>query len=758
MTRTEKTSWIGRIVKFMLWLLLLGFLLVALMVWGMPRIALWAASAWYAQQGDGYQLSVSDWTYRPWHGEVSLHGVTLKHPNKTSASSGLVYQQTQLQRVELALDMDALQARQWVIRYLVVDGMKVALHQRADILHIAGLIFPSPSDAKEASPVSTTTSIAVDDQGLFPLRIDAIDIRAIDVHWQLDSISAEPLDAEPVVMAMSGNVVLDHLRIGSIDTVALTTVPLSLHITLPHLQATQPLAFSLEQSLVWQFDGEWQGGLVSPLLEGRSVLQAFDLTLDGAPPLSFSRLALDGVRLSYTEQSITELALSDLRIGTEQQPLLALAHYHLDDIRRSEQSITTGLHGFAGLQVHIERLENGHWAGLTAIEPTSGVAAAPTNAMDVAPVVDADLGTSGRESDTLLDSSMGSSDALAAVELRMAGVSQLSSDGHILFRDLSVRPHIEKNVRLQQVQIETLRLTTDSWQLTQPLRWHVQLTLDEFSRIESDGSLSALDTDADAEMTLVVRQLDLVPFNAYLTQMTGYQLQRGLLDVDLDVAIHNGMLSGEIRLRLRNSRFEAVNEQVIRRLSQQIAMPVETALSLLRDDDNVVRLTIPLSGSLQDPNLGLGDLTRQLSRLAVQSAAGFYLRQSLQPYGALVSLASYAGSELLAIRLQAIEFESLSNELDTDAQAYLTKVADIMHGKTNLQLRVCPFVSRDEMALITELADAAPLTWQQLAQQRGAAVRGYLAPLQDQAGNPLFERISLCVAQQGRRGEVVLGF
>ncbi len=746
------TRWLSRLLRLVLWLLLLCLLLVVFVFVGLPRVALWAASSWYAQQGEGYQLQVSDWTFKPLQGELALHGLLLQHPTADAAATA---QQTQLNRVAVQLDVEALRAGQLRVRHLHIDGLDVALQQRQATMQIAGLTIPLQESEVESDHVDTANAADEGNDQPTPLalRIDDLALTSLALHWHIEQ---GELDAESPLLALSGVVVLDYLHLQHWDTLAFETVPVSWQFTLPALQVTQPVVFGLQQPLVWQFDGEWQGGLVSPLLEGQSIIDAFDVSMTGAPSVSFSRLMLDGIHLSLTEQRVRELSLSDLLIGEAEQPLLALAHYHVDDIELSEQSLSTGLHGFAGLHLHLERMADGGWAGVPTEQDDAQIAKVDEAMADSSPIHDAIEEMD--ENDELALAKSQPEDSTEPLLLRLAGVTQLSSDGLIVFRDRTTQPAVSKDIRIQQLQVESIQLDTDSLQLRRPLVWHVQMTLDDFTRIDWDGTLTALDADADVTMTLVVRQLDLVSFNAYITPILGYRLQRGLLDVDLDVAVNKGVLSGELALRLRNSRFEAVDERAIRRLSQQIAMPVETALSLLRDENNVVRLTIPLSGSLNDPDIGLGDLTRQLSRLAVQSAAGFYLRQSLQPYSTLVSLASYAGSELLAIRLQAIAFDALSSELDVEAQAYLTKVADIMHGKPNLQLRVCPFVSVQEVALLAENKDEDAITWTLLAQQRGRVVRQFLAPLQDRDERPLFERVSICVPQQGNRAEVVLGF
>ena len=151
------------------------------------------------------------------------------------------------------------------------------------------------------------------------------------------------------------------------------------------------------------------------------------------------------------------------------------------------------------------------------------------------------------------------------------------------------------------------------------------------------------------------------------------------------------------------------------------------------------------------PDFGTGDITAQLSQLALQSAAMHYLKQSLQPYGLLLSIASYAGSELMAIRLDALAFVKDEATLNEGHIPPLQKVAQLMHKKTELELQVCPFVSNAEAKERAE-------DWPQLARQRGAAIKAWLALKTDKDGQSLAPRITLCKPQKGEKAEVVLGF
>src|SRR5690554_8029940 len=111
-------------------------------------------------------------------------------------------------------------------------------------------------------------------------------------------------------------------------------------------------------------------------------------------------------------------------------------------------------------------------------------------------------------------------------------------------------------------------------------------------------------------------------------------------------------------------------------------MPIDTAVGLLRDDNGYVRLTVPLSGDLTDPNVGLSDISKQLTQRALKAGTVYCLKQALQPYGTMLTVASFAGDYLFAIRLDSLVYEHGVTEL-TDEQ-----IANLKIGRASCRERV----------------------------------------------------------------------
>lgn len=503
--------------------------------------------------------------------------------------------------------------------------------------------------------------------------------------------------------------------------------------SIPQLQR-----LTLEQiQLSWQY---------RPLLESRFSgdlsLSGLQLEASDLPPLTLGGLQLEGIRADQWQQQLRQLTLSGLRLGHAAKPLLTLESYQIEHLKADPQAqrFSTGLHGYRGLVAQLEKQADGTLRGLSPAGDTSPASAPPA----------AEHSREKAATTPVADAPLSDADAATAPELIIAGIRQLGQESQLHFHDASVTPAAELSLQIKTLKIGQI----NSADLTQPVLLELEAALDDYNQLLAEGTLALVEGYPQGRMVVEIRQLNLVAFNGYLAQAMGYQVHKGSLQLEADVRVDQAQLDGSSKLLLRNSEFVPVDEDTIDRLSKQISMPVETALSLLKDDNNNIRLKVPLTGRVDDPDVGLDDLTSQLSTLALKQAAGYYLKQALQPYGTLISLSSYAGDYLLAIRLDDLRYQPLQAEVSEEQGKYLNKVAEMMLEKPALELQVCGFASHSEAQSLADNPQTGLKNWQQLALSRALLVKRWFKQHHPQ----VLERVTTCQPQQGDEAVVSLGF
>ena len=316
----------------------------------------------------------------------------------------------------------------------------------------------------------------------------------------------------------------------------------------------------------------------------------------------------------------------------------------------------------------------------------------------------------------------------------------------IIIVDKGVIPAKTFTVQLNQGQISAF----DSEQYQRPLQLYLQSQLDEFNRNHLLINSRFKFDDIEIDGAINLEQLNLIPFNSYIQAASGYRLKQGLMNDSSQIQIRQGQIIGNNQVILEDIKLVAANDQAIRGFEQHLALPLDMTLGLMADKKRQVKLSFPVTGSLMDPNVSLLNIVQKATATALKKGSLVYLRQALQPYGSLVSVANVVGKELFAIRLDQLLFVDNSAELTAISRQQLQKVEQLMQKKINLRLVVCPNVSDQEQQLIGD-------NWMMLADQRGLAVKRFFVNRKDRKGQLLTDRITICEASLAEQPRVVLG-
>lgn len=116
-------------------------------------------------------------------------------------------------------------------------------------------------------------------------------------------------------------------------------------------------------------------------------------------------------------------------------------------------------------------------------------------------------------------------------------------------------------------------------------------------RLAIEGHLTLADPQTDSALQAELRDLDLAPFSGYPNQMIGRSIRNGFLNADISASVTDAQLIANSRIALHQLQLGELNPGFT-----GTVLPVGLALRALTDTDGVVRLSIPVSGNLNDPN------------------------------------------------------------------------------------------------------------------------------------------------------------
>jgi len=424
-------------------------------------------------------------------------------------------------------------------------------------------------------------------------------------------------------------------------------------------------------------EGRLDGGSGGTTAAGRVRLT--DLALvRGTPEARLALLeqgALEGVRLTVpgavevTRASATGLILiPPAPPKTEPVPLLSLGAADANGLRVTRASVDVDDLRLSAPDALLVRDIDGRFADLEALM----AALAPPGPPPAPKGEDGTAPAAGAEEET----------PRTPIAVRV-GEASLALGGRVKVRDRSVDPAYEAVVDLESASLKGL----DTAHPHVPSEVALAGTVDSYTKVTLHGTLAPLADRLTMDLSGEVMRLDLPTLDAYAAPALGYHLDSGQLDAKLRLGADAGRLDGSADLDVRGLTMSPV-KGAKGGLSEELPMPLDSALDLLKDRDNTIRVTVPVSGDLTDPKVGIARIVNKAMGKAVRAGAMTYVKVALQPFGAILAAGELAG-KAIALRLDPMKFDAGSAQLTERDRKYATKLAKLLEDRPRLSLRLC---------------------------------------------------------------------
>jgi len=146
---------------------------------------------------------------------------------------------------------------------------------------------------------------------------------------------------------------------------------------------------------------------------------------------------------------------------------------------------------------------------------------------------------------------------------------------------------------------------------------------------------------------------------------------------------------------------ETVKGELAKKLNNKLPVPLNLALTMLRDSQGVIELDIPIDGELSELHVGVTDIIVTALSKGITVAVTPYLAYTfLGPAGALAYVGAKVGQSLLDTDLPSLEFDHGARELTKEHKEILKKVGEQIEDDTEIRYSICAKVTRDELSTV----------------------------------------------------------
>ncbi|MBK8817007.1 MAG: DUF748 domain-containing protein [Methylococcaceae bacterium] len=209
----------------------------------------------------------------------------------------------------------------------------------------------------------------------------------------------------------------------------------------------------------------------------------------------------------------------------------------------------------------------------------------------------------------------------------------------------------------------------------------------------------------------------------YMVEFAGYKIEKGKLTLGLKYQVENGKLQAANSILIDQLELGEKVEN-----PNAVSLPLELAITLLKDSDGKIKLDVPLTGSLEDPQFSI-------SHIIVDALVNVLTKVITSPFTAIASL---VGSDE---DLSTIAFAPGKDTLAPAEISKLDNVAKALKEKPalNLEVKGASFTEQDwkilrEEALLDQLKSVKA---SQLSQEDGKKIRSEYVELSGDEYNEL---------------------
>ncbi len=174
--------------------------------------------------------------------------------------------------------------------------------------------------------------------------------------------------------------------------------------------------------------------------------------------------------------------------------------------------------------------------------------------------------------------------------------------GNIAFSDRFIRPNYDVN--LTDMAGELVGLSTDQDTIAK-----LDLTgkVDKAAPVEVRGEFNPFRRDAHLDIVATVKDFELPGLSSYSGKYVGYGIARGKLSAELNYKIVDRRLTATNQIFLDQLDFGAKVDS-----PDAVNLPVQLAVSLLKNGRGEIDLHLPISGTLDDPEFSIFGLVMKM--------------------------------------------------------------------------------------------------------------------------------------------------
>jgi uncharacterized protein involved in outer membrane biogenesis len=275
-------------------------------------------------------------------------------------------------------------------------------------------------------------------------------------------------------------------------------------------------------------------------------------------------------------------------------------------------------------------------------------------------------------------------------------------EGYARFLDRTVDPAFAQEISRLGLVIEGLSSVPG-----RRARVATQAVIGGSSAFDLKGEIAPIG-EVYADLTGELRDFKLSSVNPYADPLTAWFMKTGELAIKMHFRIEKNQLTAENDIEVKNLTVAPAREND--EVKKKVGLPLGMIVALVTDQDNGIKVNVPLSGEVSQVRADPSDAIWTAVRNAVVNIVS-------SPFRAIGRIGKGSGNTVDEMNIDAVTFAPGSADVAPEMEQHLTKVADFLRGAPQVKLGMAPVAApRDAESL---RAQEITLRIQRLQAERG---------------------------------------
>jgi hypothetical protein len=431
----------------------------------------------------------------------------------------------------------------------------------------------------------------------------------------------------------------------------------------------------------------------NPKVEGNGSIIIYDVALYNKDKetilAAIKQLTLGSMTLFNDEQGVQKITVGQIDLvdsffsDNQADTIPALAKFTLltiQDIGLSQYGIELGDISLAGLVANVELDENKKLKNLLAISALNNDDATS----------DADTRSIDVQTDEVQRNETVKTKSDFYIKLNSFS---LANTADLFFIDRSVNPVYRQSIAINKL----IAGPFDTENPNQESVITLAGTSDRYAKFSFVTTAQPFLEKPSYKVVGNFKEFSLPALSSYIKQAIQYEIESGQLDLDVDVQLVGTAVDGEVQVMLRGIELASVDDFEVSSINDQISVPLNMALGMLKDSGGNVELSLPITGDTRSPSFGLSGFVTLLAKRATMLGARDYLVTTFVPYAQVVNIVVLAGGYALKVRINDLPYNPKDVDLQPEQQEFLQQFAALLKDSDDTQVKLCAIATAKDI-------------------------------------------------------------